>query len=201
MDDGDDAYAYSAFQEGSRLLSDGNVHAAVVALERARRLEPEKGSVRETLARAYYRSGRFELAEREFRAALDLEPVNDYAHYGLGLCRLAAGRPDRRPRAPAARDRDAARERRLPARARRSQCLTRAGASSPATSTASCGAGRRRSRARPTVSPGCAPRVGASRSSPTTRACASPTTCSASPTPASPRRRTTCARARRRPRP
>ena len=66
-------------------------HAAVVALERARRLEPEKGSVRETLGRAYYRSGRFELAEREFRAALDLEPVNDYAHYGLGLCRLRLG--------------------------------------------------------------------------------------------------------------
>ena len=56
----DDGDAYVAFQEGTRLLSDGNVHAAVVALERARRLEPEKGSVRETLARAYYRSGRFD---------------------------------------------------------------------------------------------------------------------------------------------
>jgi Flp pilus assembly protein TadD len=89
----DDGDAYSAFQEGSRLLSDGNVHAAVVALERARRLEPEKGSVRETLARAYYRSSRFEQAEREFRAALDLEPVNDYAHYGVGLCRLRQGDP------------------------------------------------------------------------------------------------------------
>jgi Flp pilus assembly protein TadD len=87
----DDGDAYVAYQEGSRLLSDGNAHAAVVALERARRLEPEKGSVRETLARAYYRSGRFSAAEREFRAALDLEPVNDYAHYGLALCRLKAG--------------------------------------------------------------------------------------------------------------
>src|SRR5690348_17505250 len=81
----DDGDAYEAFQEGSRLLADGNAHAAVVALERARRLEPEKGSVRETLARAYYTSGRFGNAEREFRAALDLEPVNDYAHYGLAL--------------------------------------------------------------------------------------------------------------------
>ena len=34
MDDDD---AYVAFQEGSRLLADGNVHAAVVAFERARR--------------------------------------------------------------------------------------------------------------------------------------------------------------------
>ena len=33
MDDEGDAYI--AFQEGSRLLADGNVHAAVVALERA----------------------------------------------------------------------------------------------------------------------------------------------------------------------
>ena len=87
----DDGDAYVAFQEGSRLLAGGNVHAAVVALERARRLEPAKGSVRETLARAYYRSGRFGNAEREFRAALDLEPVNDYAHYGLGLCLLRTG--------------------------------------------------------------------------------------------------------------
>jgi Flp pilus assembly protein TadD len=94
----DEGDAYVAYQEGSRLLSDGNVHAAVVALERARRLEPEKGSVRETLARAYYRAGRFDAAEREFRAALDLEPVNDYAHYGLGLCRLKA---DDRPGARA----------------------------------------------------------------------------------------------------
>jgi Flp pilus assembly protein TadD len=66
--------AYVAYQEGTRLLTDGNVHAAVIALERARLLEPAKGSVREALARAYYRSARFADAEREFRA-LDLEPV------------------------------------------------------------------------------------------------------------------------------
>jgi Flp pilus assembly protein TadD len=87
----DEQDAYAAYQEGTRLLTDGNVHAAVIALERARRLEPAKGSVREALARAYYRSARFGDAEHEFRAALDLEPVNDYAHYGLGLCRLRAG--------------------------------------------------------------------------------------------------------------
>ena len=87
----DEHDAYVAYQEGTRLLTDGNVHAAVIALERARLLEPAKGSVREALARAYFRSGSFELAEREFRAALDLEPVNDYAHFGLGLCRLRLG--------------------------------------------------------------------------------------------------------------
>ena len=83
--------AYTAFREGTRLLADDNAHAAVVALEQARALEPAKGSVREALARAYYRTGRFAAAEQEFAAALDIEPVNDYALYGIGLCRLRAG--------------------------------------------------------------------------------------------------------------
>jgi Flp pilus assembly protein TadD len=89
----EDRDAYLAFQEGTRLLADDNAHAAVIALERVRDLEPEKGSVREALARAYYRIGRFGAAEEEFLAALDLEPVNDYAHFGIGLCRLRAGDP------------------------------------------------------------------------------------------------------------
>jgi len=83
--------AYTAFSEGMRLLADDNVHAAVIALEQARELEPAKGSVREALARAYFRSGRFSAAEAEFQATLDIEPVNDYAQYGVGLCRLRAG--------------------------------------------------------------------------------------------------------------
>ena len=87
--------AYTAFSEGMRLLSDGNVHAAVIALEQARELEPAKGSVREALARAYFRTGRFAAAEQEFIATLDIEPVNDYAQYGVGLCRLRAGDRDR----------------------------------------------------------------------------------------------------------
>jgi tetratricopeptide (TPR) repeat protein len=43
------------------------------------------------LARAYFRTGRFSAAEQEFIATLDIEPVNDYAQYGVGLCRLKAG--------------------------------------------------------------------------------------------------------------
>jgi Flp pilus assembly protein TadD len=87
--DGRDAYV--AFQEGTRLLADDNAHAAVIALERARDLEPAQGSVREALARAYFRTGRFSSAEEEFRAAVEIDPVNDYALYGLGLCRLRQG--------------------------------------------------------------------------------------------------------------
>ncbi len=82
--------AYEAFQEGTRLLAAENVHAAVVVLERARDLEPDQGSIRETLGRAYFRTGRFPAASREFERAVELDPVNDYAHFGLGsaLARL-----------------------------------------------------------------------------------------------------------------
>ena len=83
--------ALTAFQEGSHLLSTGNPHAAATVLERARALEPAQASIREALARAYYSMGRVRDAEAEFAAALEIEPVNDYAHFGVGLCRLRAG--------------------------------------------------------------------------------------------------------------
>jgi Flp pilus assembly protein TadD len=63
----------------------------VIELERARDLEPDKASVRETLARAYYGSGRFTQAGEEFERAVEIEPVNDYAHFGLGLCLMRRG--------------------------------------------------------------------------------------------------------------
>ena len=88
---GADYEAFTAFQEGSHLLATANPHAAAVVLERARDLEPGKGSIREALARAYYSSGRVGAAEEEFAAAVEIDPVNDYAHFGLGLCRLRVG--------------------------------------------------------------------------------------------------------------
>ena len=45
-----DRDAYDAFREGTRLLAGDNAHAAVIALEQARDLEPAQGSVREALA-------------------------------------------------------------------------------------------------------------------------------------------------------
>jgi len=84
--------AYSLFMTGSELLATGNAHAAVLPLERARDLEPGKGSVREALARAYFRSGRFASAHDEFAAAVDIEPTNHYAHFGLALCLERLGR-------------------------------------------------------------------------------------------------------------
>ncbi len=92
-DERDDLAAYDAFTEGSRLLASSNHHAAAVALERARDLEPEQGSIREALGRAYFRTGRIPDARFEFERAVDIDPVNDYAHFGLGLCLLRSGDP------------------------------------------------------------------------------------------------------------
>ena len=83
--------AYDSFQEGCHLLANESPHAAVVALERARDLEPDKGSIRETLGRAYFRTGRFGDARAEFSRAVDIDPVNDYALFALGLSLLRVG--------------------------------------------------------------------------------------------------------------
>jgi Flp pilus assembly protein TadD len=89
--DADEPSAYVAFRDGDELLASGNPHAAVVALERARDLEPEQASVRETLARAYFQAARFDAAAAEFATAVELDPVNDYAHFGLGLALRRTG--------------------------------------------------------------------------------------------------------------
>jgi Flp pilus assembly protein TadD len=77
---------YDNFREGQRRLRAGRPAQATVPLEKARRREPGKASIREALGIAYFRLGRFAEAEAEFRAVLELSPVNDYAHYALGRC-------------------------------------------------------------------------------------------------------------------
>jgi Flp pilus assembly protein TadD len=83
--------AYEEFQRGIALFENGSVHAAIEPLMRARDLEPQKSSIREYLARALYRTGRFAEAADEFRGVIELDPVNDYAHFGLGKCALQTG--------------------------------------------------------------------------------------------------------------
>lgn len=46
--------------------------------------EPRNVSVRLLLARAYYHSAQLRRAESEFRAVTELNPVEDYAWFGLG---------------------------------------------------------------------------------------------------------------------
>lgn len=76
--------AYALFQRGLALLADDHWAQAAVSLEKAKRLEPDKTSIREALGRAYFRSGRYGWAAREFKAVLDRYPANDYAHFCLG---------------------------------------------------------------------------------------------------------------------
>ena len=83
---------YDLFTRGTRLLEDGDYHAATVPLERARDLEPEKTSIREALGRAYFRSGRFGPAAEEFEAVVERAPVNDFAHFCLGKALVKTGR-------------------------------------------------------------------------------------------------------------
>lgn len=75
--------AYDLFKKGSELLERGDFMAAAVPLERARQLEPDKGSIREALGRAYLSSRSYRRAAEEFAAAVELSPTDGYAHYGL----------------------------------------------------------------------------------------------------------------------
>ncbi|MGH3004240.1 MAG: BTAD domain-containing putative transcriptional regulator [Gaiellaceae bacterium] len=85
--------AYHLFREGQKRLRGGMTAQATVPLERAKRLEPQKASIREALGIAYFRLARWHEAEREFRAIVeDLAPTDDYAHYALGRALEQQGR-------------------------------------------------------------------------------------------------------------
>jgi Flp pilus assembly protein TadD len=85
---------YKLFRQGQKHMAAGMNAQATVALEKAKRREPEKASIREALGIAYFRIRRFAEAEEEFRAILELKPVDDYAHFALGRCLEKQGRPD-----------------------------------------------------------------------------------------------------------
>ena len=84
--------AYDLFKKGSELLERGDFMAAAVPLERARQLEPDKGSIREALGRAYFRSQQFEKAREEFEAVVERAPTNDFALFCLGRSLMQLGR-------------------------------------------------------------------------------------------------------------
>jgi Flp pilus assembly protein TadD len=83
---------YDLFQQGRTHLRKGRAAQATVALEKAKKREPNKASIREALGIAYFRIQRYDEAEREFRAMLELSPTDDYAHYALGRCLEKRGR-------------------------------------------------------------------------------------------------------------
>jgi tetratricopeptide (TPR) repeat protein len=85
-------HVYDLFKRGSALLEAGDFEAAAIPLEQARRLEPDKTSIREALGRAYFRSGRYADARDEFAAVVDHSPVNDFAQFCLGRALEKLGR-------------------------------------------------------------------------------------------------------------
>lgn len=85
--------AYDLFREGQKRLRKGMTAQATVPLEKAKKLEPGKASIREALGIAYFRLARWKEAEREFRTIVeDLAPTDDYAHYALGRALEHLGR-------------------------------------------------------------------------------------------------------------
>jgi Flp pilus assembly protein TadD len=85
--------AYELFREGQKRLRKGMTAQATVPLERAKRLEPGKASIREALGIAYFRLARWKEAEEEFRTIVeDLSPTDHYAHYALGRALEHQGR-------------------------------------------------------------------------------------------------------------
>jgi Flp pilus assembly protein TadD len=83
---------YDLFQQGREHLRKGMAAQATVPLEKAKRREPDKASIREALGIAYFRMQDYERAESEFRAMLEIAPNDDYAHYGLGRSLEKLGR-------------------------------------------------------------------------------------------------------------
>lgn len=64
----------------------------MVSLEKAKRREPRSRSIREALGIAYFRLGRWQEAEAEFRALVELSPADEFAHYALGRALANQGR-------------------------------------------------------------------------------------------------------------
>lgn len=83
--------AYDLWTRGLDLLSERRNHQAALVLQQARDLEPQKGSIREALARALYNVGDTERAGEEFAAAMELNPADHYPYFGLALCRARQG--------------------------------------------------------------------------------------------------------------
>ena len=83
---------YDLFRQGQAHLRKGRAAQATVALEKAKRREPRKASIREALGIAYLRIQRYEEAEEEFRVMLELSPADHYAHYALGRALEKQGR-------------------------------------------------------------------------------------------------------------
>ena len=85
---------YDLFQQGLGHLRGGRPSQATVALEKAKRREPEKASIREALGIAYFRTSRWDAAEAEFGKLVELAPVDPFAHRALARTLDRLGRSE-----------------------------------------------------------------------------------------------------------
>ena len=83
---------YDLYRRGTALLEAGEFHQAAVVLRRARRVEPDKASIREALGRACFHAQHYEEAAAEFEAVVDIAPTNDFALFCLGRSLQMLGR-------------------------------------------------------------------------------------------------------------
>src|ERR1700745_742268 len=83
---------YDLYRRGCELLDHGDYQAAIVPLSRARDLEPEKASIRETLGRALFHARTSARAAAESPAAAARAPTDDYALFCLGRSMQLLGR-------------------------------------------------------------------------------------------------------------
>jgi tetratricopeptide (TPR) repeat protein len=86
--------AYGLLQRAKLMLKKRHHAQAAILLERAARLEPGKGSIVETLARAYYNSGQHARAAQAFRELIEIDPTAAYGHFGLGQALKQLGKRD-----------------------------------------------------------------------------------------------------------
>jgi tetratricopeptide (TPR) repeat protein len=91
-DENNSVDAYKYFHEGKKHAVKNDNVKAIMLFEKAKDLEPEKGSIREALATAYYNSGLYAAAKTHFLKALQINASNDFAHFGLGLCLAKEGK-------------------------------------------------------------------------------------------------------------
>ena len=78
--------AYQAFQKGLAALESGLTEEAIVPLERAKKLEPDKSSISEALGKTYFRLRFYDRAADEFETIIAKEPLEHYAHFCLARC-------------------------------------------------------------------------------------------------------------------
>lgn len=83
--------AYELLQEARALMERRRHAPAVDLLTRAKAMEPRRGSILEALGIAYYNCGDHQGARREFEEALEVDPTNHYARYGLSRCLYRQG--------------------------------------------------------------------------------------------------------------